>query len=447
MLRELRNIIRAGIADIKRNKLDYAFLFFQFLVFVGAIRQFLPDNFLIFNLSLIVFITALRGKFQISSDLFFVTLGYIAIITIPLLTFDTNLRIYIGFYIRLLSGYFIIKYFGIKFIAYFENLVFLLAIISIPLFIMQLINPLFFNIFDFISKAFLTDVHLSVKPIPHKYLLIFLVNGWALHRNSGFAWEPAAFGAMLSWALLFNLFINKFVINKKAIILFIVALSTFSIGTYVYLLIISLLYLFEKSLKYATYLIVVSVVLFYLLRNVPVIQDNFNMMRDKTEMQPASVTKALAGGPSKSNSITRVAGFYVNWDYFVKWPWAYGFADNSGERRLLGLSSNGLMTMVARWGIPGIIIILLGAYKMIKILKNLYYPFLKTKGILIGMVIFILPFSGNPFHNRPLSLALILYGLIMSKYSKKNIILWKKFHPDNKEIFNNNQSLKQRKAI
>lgn len=407
---DFRKIIRESLLAIKRAKLDYAFLFFQFVVFVGAVRQFLPDNFLIVNLSLIILISVYKRRFVISSDLFILTLSYIGIIIIPLFTFDSTPRIYIGFFIRLLSAYFLIKYFRLKFFEYFENLVFILALISIPLFIIQLIDPQIFNRFYFLSRTLLTDVHLNVKPEPHKYIIIFLVNGWALGRNSGFAWEPAAFGAMLSWALLFNLFLNRFEINKRAIILFLVALTTFSIGTYIYLFLIMLLYLFQRKFRFALYFLFVSLVAFIALQKVPLVRDNFIMMKEKTEMQPATVASALSSSPYSSTSITRVAGFYVNIKYFLKWPWAYGFADNSDDRRLLGLSSNGLMVMIARWGIAGVLIIILGSSKLLKILNKFYYDKLNWKGFTIGMLVFILPFSGNPFYNRPLSLALLLFG-------------------------------------
>jgi hypothetical protein len=71
--------------------------------------------------------------------------------------------------------------------------------------------------------------------------------------------------------------------------------------------------------------------------------------------------------------------------------------------------------MVVKWGIAGLIIIIWGSYKIIKLVQDIYYfRVLRKLEMLIAMLIFLLPFSGNPFNNRPLSLALILFGFLIS---------------------------------
>lgn len=412
-----RKTLRESLHDIRLNKIDYLFLFFQFLVFVGPIRQFIPDNFLFVNLFIILLISAIKRRLQLSADFFILSIVYLLIIIIPLFTFDTGLRIYIGFYIRLISAYFIIKYFSIRFFGYFENLVFILALISLPLFTIQIINPRFFEVFNSLSNAVLDESRLRVGPdtiITHKYLFVYLLNGWAINRNSGFAWEPAAFGAMLSWALLFNFFINKFKLNLKSVIFFIAALTTFSLGTYSYLFLLAIFFILVRRLKYSLYLISGIFLIFFTVWNLPFIQENIVMMKEKSVAQTENASGVL---PEKSdiNSVNRVAGIYINMAYFLKWPWGYGFADNEGDRKLLGSSPNGIMIMVVRWGIAGIIIILLGAFKIIKLVQQIYFFKVLTKlEVLIAMLIFLLPFSGNPFYNKPVSLALILFGFFIS---------------------------------
>ncbi len=405
--------IKNSIDDILKNKLDYIFLFFQFLVFVGPIRQFSSDSFLFINLFLIIVLSIYKNRFKITEFFFAISIIYFLLSVIPIIFFGLDFKLYAGFYIRLITAYFILQYFRIRFLVLFENLIFILALISLPLFVIQLINPSFFNVFTGVSQVMLYEEYLTST---HQYMFIFFFNGWAVYRNSGFAWEPAAFGAILSWAILFNLFINNFSVNLKTIVLLIAALTTFSVGTYSYILLLSLVYFYERKIQNGILLTFSSIILYFAVMNLPLFKNNLEMMNRKITVQQTDLLIDSEADNIDVTKVSRIAGITVNLKLFLKWPWGYGFSDNEGERKYLGASPNGLMILIVRWGIGGICIMLLSMYKLALTLKYLYHPSLRKFNLFLCMIVYIIPLSGNPFYNKPMVLALLMFPFMTSRY-------------------------------
>ena len=121
-------------------------------------------------------------------------------------------------------------------------------------------------------------------------MFFFLVNSWGQYRNSGFMWEPAAFGAVLAWAMLINLFIYRFKINSHLIILLIASLTTFSIGAYIYLSILAFVYIIKNfGNKHAFgFLFLILLVILMSLR-FQFVQENIERIRRKIAIH--AVTK------------------------------------------------------------------------------------------------------------------------------------------------------------
>jgi hypothetical protein len=70
------------------------------------------------------------------------------------------------------------------------------------------------------------------------FLLFTFVRGHHEYRNSGFAWEPGAFGCFLIITLMLNLFLNKFKFDRNAKIMIVGILTTLSTTNYLALLIL-----------------------------------------------------------------------------------------------------------------------------------------------------------------------------------------------------------------
>ena len=206
----------------------------------------------------------------------------------------------------------------------------------------------------------------------HKYLFVFLYNGWATLRNSGFMWEPAAFGAMLTWAAILNILRNNFVMNSRLYILLLTAFTTFSLGTYIYLAgIFSLLSLKNKKLTFPKLMFLLSI-LILIGSQLNLVNENLEMMRAKVKAEERHRERALTG-TAEETEISRVAAFELNINYFLNWPFGYGLAaEDIPDAKYLGRSPNGLMKILVTWGIFGILLVVCSVVKLLKYNMDFY---------------------------------------------------------------------------
>lgn len=413
------------IKSIRKDFFSYFFLFFQFVYFSGLIRQLGTDSFLVFNIFVTLFLCLINKK--ITKKAVGVILISFAIFTsinlISIFVFGLNQKLFAGYLGRIFLGYLIVIYFKNSFFEKFEKLVTFLALISLPLFIIQIIYPDFYNIFDSISNSVLSEERTGQyysDSHGHKYLFIFLFNSWGPLRNSGFMWEPAAFGAVLSWAIIFNIIRNNFRINHRLVILVITALSTFSVGTYVYLIGI-LMVLALKNYKSTSIRILIFLVIFIFLGSqLNFISENRDMMSFKIEAEVSHRERALSGEASETE-ISRLTAFYIDFSYFLDWPFGYGLsADRGPEMKYLGSSPNGLMKSLVTWGIFGFLLIILSIKNLIKFIGITYSNNLSLFYIWSLTILFMIPLSGNPFYNQPLLFSLLfgIWLLNTGKFSK-----------------------------
>lgn len=111
-----------------------------------------------------------------------------------------------------------------KAIAYIVQVMADLTVLSFLFFAVQLLAP------ALLYKAFMA-VNLPNNQLLAGYsnLILFTFHK-DLHdfANSGFAWEPGAFGCFLVVALVFHFFLNQFKVDKKALLFIIGVFTTFS---------------------------------------------------------------------------------------------------------------------------------------------------------------------------------------------------------------------------
>lgn len=420
--------VKRSIKLIRLNKLEYAFLFFQLIVFSDMVRQTLSDGFLVFNL-LLTLILLVKSKRKINKITFLILGIYLALCIYPVIKYGfAEYRSYIGYGIRILTAGLILNYFKRRFIECFENLVFLLAYISIPLFVIQLIDPHVFNFLTPISRLFMTNERMWYNTnngiTMHQYCFLFVFNGWAQNRNSGFMWEPAAFGAVLIWASIFNVFINKFNFNKKLIVLLIAGFTTFSVGFYIYAILFLFIYIIQNglSLKNTGIMVVLISVFTFLLTQTSLFENQYELIGSKFKSQSKpNMNKIQSPVSAETDKVNRIEGYYYNIQKVINSPLGYGMHNEN----VIYQSANGLIDLLTKWGISGFIIIILCYYKNVKVLKKIYYPKINKLSYFLIVVLFILPLAGNPFYNKTFVFMIILFpmylpgSIITSKYESK----------------------------
>lgn len=402
-----------SIQNIKQNKLDYLFLFFQFVVLSDLVVHFLADSFLVINFTISLCLVLLKKRFNVYELLIFITV-FILIALVPIIVWGFDTELYIGYILRITTALLIIQYYRGSFFIYYENLMFILASIALLFFVVQQLLPHLFNLMSPVSKLLLAYENYALG---RQYFLIFFFRPGLEFRNCGFMWEPAAFSGVLTWAILFNLYINKFEINKKLVILTLAGITTFSIGFFAYLFFIFALYFLQKNKKALKYLILALPVL-YAAQYLPVVQENIAIIENKIQLEESQNISNAQNLSVDKGSYSRIGGFIVNSKYFAQWPLGYGLIDqNNAPEALqyLGASPNALAKILVQWGIIGLLIIILSIRKSVLFLINLYYPKVKFWGIVITIIIILGPFIGNPFSRQPLTFAILLIGLFLNK--------------------------------
>lgn len=393
--------ILSSLKDINENRFEYAFLFFQLLFFAKILFFLTTDTALVANFILTVIYFLLKNK-KIDKNLFTFTYIYLLLFLIPLFFFPYfSPIILLGGYLRLVIAYLTIRALGEKFIIFFENIVFFLALISLPFFIVQLLNPSFFKLFqplNFSSKSRFSAGHVN--------LFIFHLNTWALRRNSGFMAEPAMFGCVLAWATIINIFKNSFRFNFKLMILFIAMVTTFSLGTYIYLAIFVFLYFLNKNMNQGIVSLVFLCFLLLFISKIGFFQEQYEFMDRKRQGYQESAE--IGAERVKPGSVSRNAGFELDLKYFLKFPLGYGFYRNQFKYPNMAGSPCGLSRYFIKWGIIGILFLLIGQFKYLKYLSRRFS--VQFKCSFLFAVIFLMTMYGNPIDYKPFFAMFLLYG-------------------------------------
>jgi hypothetical protein len=149
-------------------------------------------------------------------------------------------------------------------IHYLSKVIIHLAIISVFFYGIQLISG------DFIYAIGRT---INLPPRPHdkmyvNFVLFTFVKEHAM-QNSGFSWEPGAFGFFLNTGLILHLLTTNFAFDKKAKWLALAILTTLSTTAFIGLLVIILMSLRANGVKYSKILFFVAPLLLIAVAELP----------------------------------------------------------------------------------------------------------------------------------------------------------------------------------
>jgi len=214
---------------VRQEKMDYTLFLIGFFITASANAITVSNAFLVFAFFLTAYIFLSRG-YEIDIAFVYFVIAYLAMTVIYYIKFG-----YIDFrtfraLIRAIYAYFLIKMIWKKFIPYFTKTVYVLAIISIPLYFLQLYDyQMMKNIIGILEHNI---PFMDYREGWYENLLIFTTHDFGRFRNSGFAWEPKAFGIFLSLAMFFRLIENKFRLIDRYILVYLIAIvTTFSTAT------------------------------------------------------------------------------------------------------------------------------------------------------------------------------------------------------------------------
>ncbi len=230
----------------KRKFIDYSV--FTLFIAMSGVPSFHFKILTVLEFSILLFIFILRKKsFDVKFLWFFVLLVVVTLLQafkFQLFPIVTNL----GLLLMVFSAYMIVKILGNKFISYYVNILYYMAIVSFVFYFSILLIP---------SVA-------SLIPVKQSILIYnFNVYVWnsSIVRNSGPFWEPGAFAGYLIIAFIFNFLKEVNIVNKKNIVLFIAIVTTLSTTTYLALFVFFFFIYYNKIknifFKAATVIIIV----------------------------------------------------------------------------------------------------------------------------------------------------------------------------------------------
>jgi hypothetical protein len=402
-----------NLVNIKQNKTEY--LLVIILIFVSTKTSFLSRS-MLFNYGLyamMIIHLINKKKMKITNNFyrftifyFFLTIGYIVWFqTInPIFTANTFINIFIS--------YLVIQMTGKHFFVFFEDIVYRLAIISLPLFVIQqfaysqLHSILTFpcRLFPFMNFGSGLDANIFVYSMKNDFT----------YRNSGFMWEPGAFAAFLLLAIVVNIVINDKKLNIRALWILIALLTTLSTMGIVGLIIITYFYLLNTRKKISKLFFIPVFVI------IAIFSFKLDFMGSKLNYEYQLIDVTIDRGFSTTHdemvSLGRMGSFKIDFIDFLRNP----IIGVGGEEEAQTWSkttrlnkTNGLSNYLVTFGGLGMILLL---YNFNRSFKNFLSHFDAKGEKLLVLLILVLSFS-NTILTTPLFFGFQLFEFFENNWS------------------------------
>lgn len=242
-----------------------------------------------------------------------------------------------------------------------ENAVYYIVKITIQLAALSLI---FFAV-QLISGPFMTYIGTIINLPPrignpgYTNIIFFTFDNFNhLYQNSGFSWEPGAFGDFLDLGILMHFLINGFKFDKGAWILTAAIITTQSTTTYLCFAVVILLFLRVNGLKLTTLLLFAVPAMCVIAVNVPFLVDKIGRTWEEDQFNLNEMTRLVAwyqrnGGQLHLN---RFGSFIYIYNYFgpVKLFWGISnkYLDVMPAGQVMNIS-NGDIDFMAKFGVVG----------------------------------------------------------------------------------------------
>jgi hypothetical protein len=405
---------------IKREKIDY--ILFLMAFFITAMANAITIS----NITLILaaFITLyffLKRGYKFDKAFIYFSVAYLAILGIYLIKFG-YLDLRVGReYIKFLYGYILIKMIWRSLIPYFTKTVYILALISFPFYMLQL--------YDYeMAKSIVGILEHNIPLMDmredwYENIFVFTLNDNGMFRNSGFAWEPKGFGTFLNLAVFFRLIENNFKLFDRRIIVYFIALgttlSTASLSVVFFAAIP--FYLYNKKISYkiisASIIVPAIIITFF---QAEFLKDKIvNEYNTRDEYVGYIYDRDYDG---ESRSLGRFGSFLVDFIDFKKEP-LVGYGNQKFERTLFSVDGvrlvrvNGLSDYMAKYGIVGIVFLLMTLIITFKQFQKLY-GFKGWYWIVIGVL--LINFASALFFS-PLYMMLIFFPFFKKKLKQFKI--------------------------
>lgn len=268
---------------------------------------------------------------------------------------------YLGFFIKVTLAYFCRELCKENFFKYYVQVIYVLTCITIPFYIVQLIN------FDFLYHANnLFGPESGNEPISSS--LVFALIPVHEIRNSGFMWEPGAFAAVLTLTIYINTFKEgEPLLSRRNGVFIFALLTTQSTMGFLSLCIPVWLVLMETLSENKTFQRLSVLILPSLIGLFFIVFTNVDFLFQKMVKEVSGVDEELEVIEQRKNddykaSATRLASIIIDSKSIAQYPILGLGVDNqtTGEDKLafgtMAVTACGLTALMLRFGVVGFII-------------------------------------------------------------------------------------------
>ena len=244
---------------------------------------------------------------------------------------------YVGYNLRYLTAYFFLKYVITNFFSFYDRLIYTLALISIPFWLVQLFDVSFFH--DYLGFMNL-DGDGDQRNRWH-FLLYTAYPSWVNDgalRNSGFTSEPSFFGFLLLLWICLRLMRNRIKMDRKIWIVMSVGLTTLSTTYFISLVMVFMfIVLNNRKVIYKILSVLGGIVFLYSFYVLPFGMQKIDMIWNNAKEKELSDYDYL----SKGENISRVPNMLIAKDNIVKWPLGHGLNENGLLKTRSGVTIKG----------------------------------------------------------------------------------------------------------
>lgn len=387
----------------------------QYLLIMVVI--FITANSLIFITDEFVFIyfVFLTGLFVYKKKKINPVLPYIIIFWILINFFSFihnktafNNYMFIGSIIKLIYPFLLLKIIGPSFFEKLERIIYFLTLISLPIFLLQLIFPNFF-----ISASTYLNIFTKqeFQNLGAWNIGFFNFLPLAQNRNCGFMWEPGAFAFMISIAFVINANTQGFILNNRFVVYLLALISTLSTMGYISLIIIIIMYIIHSK-KWITSLLIIPLAILYFQYVI-----EFDFMAPKINQYISGIDKEYYSDEADYSRVNRFGYFVYAVEQASHWPFGYGIFNSAKSSTGDSLDLNGVGTfskILIFWGWLGFIFFIFTISKFCRSIQ------IKKNNLLVlgSTLVIIIAFFSNPFEKSPILFSMIYYPFIFRKISR-----------------------------
>lgn len=406
------------------------FYFFCILIYTAKATKFTralegyPGNIVAFMIPLILTIIFwIRNKIQINIQYLGSAIYlYIGWFILQFIKYGgSNLSLTFFLFYQIFIAYGIVYVFKWRLYILFEKYVTWLSLICLIVWVINLFIPI------------IIDVTIGILSIPIgkesliKYNILIasvineITNAQLSYRNPGFSWEPGMNASLLCTAIYINLFINNFKIrnNPRLIILILSLLSTFSTtGFSTFFSVICCFYILNTNNKHKYFLLLLFIPIALYIYNLDFIGNKISKLNSNHE-SITNIIKSIEWQKKDNETITyvpqRFDGLVLEFMNIKHDPIiGYGIStENSYANHKISEHikiSNGNLQIISKFGIIGIIIIILIFMNTLIIAKRFNYKYGWT-----FFILYILISTSYPFYSTPLFISIFMSHYLYKK--------------------------------